>query len=703
MTMHATEAPARCRRFNRAQRLVGALAAAFAALAIVPAMAGAAAWRPSVAVPGPADRIAGFDVAAGPDGTVVAVWTKTTDGKSQVMQSVRPPGGQFAPPAPLGAPGGGSPQVAVDGDGDATVVWEQRVGDTVTLTIEQSTRPAGGTFGVAEPLSSFSDESRTPDIAMNSRGDTIVTWTNSTTSERIEAAARPAGGSFGSRVPVSGATGTTAAFNPQAAVGENGSGIVAWERDDGLLQAAPWSAAVNGFGSRLDVTAGAAAGEFGAEPDVAVLPDGRSLIAYFGTVSGANPAIKAKTLANGVLSGATNIAALPTFSGSPSLVSDPAGDVLAAWDSGSSTMRAAFRPAGQGFQPAQTLSVAASSPKGFSPPATALTPRGDAVVAWLAGPDGSERVQARTKPRGGGFSALRDDFPAHTDIQGVVAFADGEGNMGTLQRYTGAGQPGKLELRPFDAAPPRPAGLSLPSGAVERRSGGFSAAFVDTWSPFSLSWRFGDGATGSGNPVNHAYGAPGTFVAAASALDAAGNAAVQSGTVGVRALRPDEIDADGDGFRSNNDCDDGNRSIRPGAIEIRGNAVDENCDRVIEPFPRIAATASLVTLFGRDFTQLEALKIRDLESGDLVKLSCRGRGCVRSLNATIRVTRKTRILTLTKRVRGVRLRKRARLQVRVAHPGFVARLFRFTVKRFGAVPVKTELCQPPGAARPGRC
>jgi hypothetical protein len=54
-------------------------------------------------------------------------------------------------------------------------------------------------------------------------------------------------------------------------------------------------------------------------------------------------------------------------------------------------------------------------------------------------------------------------------------------------------------------------------------------------------------------------------------------------------------------------------------------------------------------------------------------------------------------------VRGVRLRRGARLEVRIAHRGYVARVFRFTVKRFGTVPRKAELCQAPGAARPGRC
>jgi hypothetical protein len=40
------------------------------------------------------------------------------------------------------------------------------------------------------------------------------------------------------------------------------------------------------------------------------------------------------------------------------------------------------------------------------------------------------------------------------------------------------------------------------------------------------------------------------------------------------------IDADGDGFSLLNDCNDNNAAVNPNAVEINGNAIDENCDGI---------------------------------------------------------------------------------------------------------------------------
>ena len=54
-------------------------------------------------------------------------------------------------------------------------------------------------------------------------------------------------------------------------------------------------------------------------------------------------------------------------------------------------------------------------------------------------------------------------------------------------------------------------------------------------------------------------------------------------------VQPAGIDNDKDGFFAGQDCNDGNAAIRPGAVEVKGNRLDENCDGLAEPFPTLTS------------------------------------------------------------------------------------------------------------------
>jgi hypothetical protein len=113
------------------------------------------------------------EVAALPDGTLVAVWPSA----GAIFAATRDPGATaFGAVARLSAPGGfaRSPHLAVTPDGHAVAVWTQS--DGVGRALVSAARPPGGAFGAPVVVRPSSDQVLTVRALGSSAGDILVAF-----------------------------------------------------------------------------------------------------------------------------------------------------------------------------------------------------------------------------------------------------------------------------------------------------------------------------------------------------------------------------------------------------------------------------------------------------------------------------------------------------------------------------------------------
>ena len=161
-------------------------------------------------------------------------------------------------------------------------------------------------------------------------------------------------------------------------------------------------------------------------------------------------------------------------------------------------------------------------------------------------------------------------------------------------------------------------------------------------------------------------------------------------------------DADADGFAIPVDCDDSSAAIRPGALEVRGNSIDENCDSRAEPWRVVPALVSNRWAVVGSRTRLQTLVVRVAPKDAVVRLSCRGSSCPFKRARTRTVARDLDPVSFSRVFRGVTLRPGTRLTLTINLTQSIGRTFTYTVKR-GALPDSEIVCKAPGDAKGDPC
>jgi hypothetical protein len=168
-------------------------------------------------------------------GNGVATWYRLTPTVSVVEAITWTAAGAFSNVVQLSSSSQGAflPDIAVNEAGTAVVVWQAAapLDNSSPYQVESATRPAGGSWSAVTAVSPVISQTWNPKVALDGSGNATVVWEQGATANnyRIYAATRPVGGAWGSPTAIE-----TSYYLGQNSVAADAAGNVtaSWVVDD---------------------------------------------------------------------------------------------------------------------------------------------------------------------------------------------------------------------------------------------------------------------------------------------------------------------------------------------------------------------------------------------------------------------------------------------------------------------------------------
>ncbi len=492
--------------------------------------ASAAGWLAPQNVP-----LAVGDLGFDEDGNAIAVGIGANSGGDAIIRAMtRTVGGQWSASVPVSSSGDSAvqrPQLAVNADGDAVAVWSAFNDAATKEVVRVSSRPAGGAWSAPHIISEGAVFSGGQDVAIDAQGNATVIWSEIVSDPDptwlVRAATRPSGGDWTDPVDLSESAvnsqprlavdsqGTVTAVWLGTAPHISGTGTVDVVRSNSRTANGAWSSAGT---VALSSEAGTSTAE---SAQVAVDAQGRATAVWGSFSSGGGSIVQTARRAVG---GAWDAASKLGDGSSPQVAVDPQGNATALWalsSPSSSTVLSSGRTAtGSWSNPAPMASGDDDYDVGY--PFVTADPQGNVTAIWARYNLTDVIAQATRHLAGSTSWSPAADLTVGRPITAIPAVGtDPQGH--TTMVWSSSVDPWSGSSTVFDPIGPELRNLKAPPGAYVGQSVDLSVTPFDAWSPVTVSWDFGNGQSASGAAVKHTFGSSGDHTVTITGTDAAGN------------------------------------------------------------------------------------------------------------------------------------------------------------------------------------